>query len=119
MRRVLVLTFVLLVFPASARAQTGPVAAYGFDAGSGTIAADASGLNHTGTLVDATWTGSGRFGGALSFNGTSAYVQVPDADALDLAASMTLEAWVRPATAGGGYRTVVVKEMPLSLSYGL
>src|SRR5215207_3581729 len=100
MRRVPVLTVLLLLgLPASARAQAGPVAAYGFDAGSGTVAADASGLNHSGTLVDATWTGSGRFGGALSFNGTSAYVQVPDADALDLAGAMTLEAWVRPATA--------------------
>src|SRR4029450_2971319 len=47
-------------------------------------------------------------GTALSFNGTSALVTVPDANSLDLTTGMTLEAWVNP-TAGGGWRDVIYK----------
>jgi len=55
----------------------GLVAAYGFDEGSGTSAADSSGNNHTGTLVNGpTWT-TGKYGSALSFDGINDYVNVP------------------------------------------
>ena len=40
--------------------------------------------------------------GALSFNGTSARVNVPDAASLQLTSGMTLEAWVNPATVTSG-----------------
>ena len=49
---------------ASATVPTGPpaglVAAYGFDAGSGTSAADQSGNGNNGTLTNATWAGERR-----------------------------------------------------------
>ena len=79
----------------------GVVAAYGFDAGSGTAVADNSGTGNNGTLVNATWFGAtaGRFG-TLSFNGSNASVTIPDSNGLDLTIGMTLEAWVRPATQG-------------------
>ena len=86
--------------------NTGPpaglVAAYGFDAGTGTAASDQSGHGHNGTITNATWAGAtaGRFGNALSFNGTNASVSVPDANVLDLTSGMTLEAWVRPTALG-------------------
>ena len=38
----------------------------------------------------------GRFGGALTFDGTNDFVSVPDANSLDLTTAMTLEAWVSP-----------------------
>ena len=41
---------------------------------------------------------AGKFGGALSFNGTNARVDVPDAASLHLTTGMTLEAWVKPST---------------------
>ena len=65
-----VLLAIVTVQPAAA--QSGPVAAYGFNEGAGTTAADATGNGRTGTLTSATWTTAGRFGGALTFNGTSA-----------------------------------------------
>ena len=97
-----------------------PVAAYGFDAGSGTSAADQSGNGNTGTIANATWAGAsaGRFGNALSFNGTNASVTVADSSSLDLTSGMTLEGWVNP-NPGGDFRTLVVKEMPGDLVYGL
>ena len=56
-----------------------PVAAYAFDEGSGTTAADASGNGNNGTIGSATWTTTGKYGKALTFNGTSARVTIPDA----------------------------------------
>ena len=54
----------------SAGPPSGLVGAWGFDAGSGTTAADQSGNNNTGTLSNATWSTTGKYGNALSFNGT-------------------------------------------------
>ena len=94
------------------------VAAYGFEEGTGTTTADSSGLNNTGTLSNATWATTGRFGKALSFNGTNAWVTVPDANVLDLTTTMTIEAWVNPTTLTS-WRTIVLKESTSGLSYGL
>ena len=47
---------------------------------------------------------AGRFGRAITFDGSNDEVVVPDAASLDLTTAMTLEAWVNPATrerAGG------------------
>jgi hypothetical protein len=97
---------------------TGLVAAYGFNEGSGVQVADGSGQGNGGTISSATWTASGRFGAALSFNGTSSWVTVADAASLDLTTGMTIEAWVNPA-AGTGWRAVVLKETPGGLAYAL
>ena len=50
---------------------TGLVAAYSFNAGSGTSVTDASGNGHSGTISGATWSTQGKFGNALSFNGAT------------------------------------------------
>lgn len=99
-------------------AVSGLVAAYGFEEGTGTTTADRSGNNLTGTLQGAAWTAQGRFGNALTFNGTSSAVSIADAPAIDLTAAMTLMAWVYP-TANGGYRTVILKEDALNLAYAI
>ena len=89
---------------------SGLVAAYGFNEGTGAISSDASGNSNTATLNTATWRTQGKFGNALSFNGTSK-VTVPDAPSLDLTTGMTLEAWVYPTVAGGGeWPTIMMKE---------
>jgi hypothetical protein len=111
---------------ASATVSTGPppglVAAYGFDEGSGASTADQSGNGNTGTLSNTGWAGAsaGKFGNALSFNGSSSMVTVADAASLDLTSGMTVEGWVKPATSGGGlFRTLLVKEQSGNLVYGL
>jgi len=97
---------------------TGLVAAYGFNEGIGVQVTDGSGQANTGTISSATWTAAGRFGAALSFNGTSSWVTVADANSLDLTNGMTIEAWVNPA-ASTGWRTVVLKESAGGLAYAL
>ena len=98
----------------------GLVAAYGFDAGSGTATADQSGNGNNGSLSDATWAGAtaGKFGNALCFNGSSSFVTIPDSSTLDLTTGMTLEAWVRPTTLAS-WNTVIFKERPGDYAYAL
>jgi hypothetical protein len=84
------------------------VAAYSFDEGLGSSAADASGNGNTGAIGSASWITTGKFGNALSFNGTNARVTVGDSASLDLTTAMTLEAWVYP-TATSGWRDVIYK----------
>ena len=78
-------------------------------AGVGHDGRDASGNGNTGTIANATWTSAGKFGSALSFNGTNARVTIPDASSLQLRAAMTLEAWVNPATVTSAWRDVIYK----------
>src|SRR5215472_7057056 len=95
--------------PSSLAATPGLVAAYGFNEGSGTTVTDASGNGNNGTITAATWTTSGKYGGTLSFNGSTAVVTVPNAASLQLTTGMTLEAWVNPSTVSASWRDVVYK----------
>ena len=95
--------------PSGNSATTGLVAAYAFNDGAGTTVADASGNGRTGTTANTTWSTTGKYGGALSFNGTSSRVTVADAASLHLTSAMTLEAWINPTTATPGWRDVVYK----------
>ena len=70
---------------------------------------DASGNGNNGTITKATWSASGKYGGALQFNGTSALVTIPDAASLHLSSGLTVEAWVNPSTVNAKWRDVVYK----------
>jgi VCBS repeat-containing protein len=107
----------IVTFSVSPAATAGLVAALGFNEGTGTTTADASGAGHTGTLSGPVWM-PGRFGSALSFDGINDVVTVNDSAALDLTTAMTLEAWVNPRT-GSGWRTVLMKERVGELAYTL
>jgi Concanavalin A-like lectin/glucanases superfamily/Domain of unknown function (DUF1929) len=90
-------------------ANSGLVAAWSFSEGTGTTATDLSGHGNNGTISGATWTTQGKFGSALSFNGTSSKVTVADAASLDLSTAMTLEAWVMPSAVMTGWKSVIDK----------
>jgi hypothetical protein len=81
----------------------GLVGGFNFNEGAGTTVADASGSGNTGTIVGATWTTAGKFGNALSFNGSSSYVELSKTDAYDSLPQGTIEAWVK--WSGTGYNT--------------
>ncbi|MGP3913809.1 LamG-like jellyroll fold domain-containing protein [Nonomuraea sp. 10N515B] len=87
----------------------GLVAAYGMNEGSGTSVADSSGQNNTGTGTGTGWA-DGKYGKALSFNGSTSWVTVQDAASLRLTTGMTLSAWVNPATLSS-WRPIVGKEL--------
>jgi fibronectin type 3 domain-containing protein len=109
---------VTVVVSNTSQTPSGLVAAYGFNEGGGVQVTDASGQGNTGTISSATWVTAGKFGAALSFNGTSSWVTVADAASLDLTTGMTIEAWVNPV-ADTGWRSVVLKESAAGLAYSL
>jgi hypothetical protein len=96
----------------------GLVAAYGFNAGSGPTLGDSSGNGNNGAISGASWSVSGRFGGALSFDGSNDIVNVPDSGSLDLSAGMTLEAWIHPLELSS-WRTLLAKETSGGIVYSL
>ena len=98
--------------------KPGLVAAYNFDAGTGTSLADLAGTN-TGTITKATWAANGHSGKALLFNGVDSWVTVSDAASLDLSTGMTLEAWVYPTTAQSGWTNIIMKEQATASVYYL
>ena len=57
-------------------ATNGLVGAFGLDEGTGTTVTDNSGNGRTGTISGVSWV-AGRFGQALSLNGTSSVVTFP------------------------------------------
>ena len=100
--------------------STGLVAAYNFDAGSGTVLTDVSGNGNNGTITNATWSTAGKFGGALSFTGKlNSWVTVPNSSSLDLTTGMTLEAWVDPSSLSSpdqGWASAISKEHENSIN---
>ena len=103
--RTILAVFVGLVFLApelSYSATPPPLASYDFDAGSGVTLADRSSNDHPGTLVNGpTWT-SGKYGGALAFDGIDDYVAMGDIGQADGLTNITVSTWVRFALNGGG-----------------
>jgi hypothetical protein len=77
----------------------GLVAHWPFDETSGTAAADATGHGHAGALTyGPTWTAGCRVGGCVSLDGVNDYVKVADAAALKITGSVTVSAWIKPAS---------------------
>ena len=73
------------------------------------MVSDVSGNGNNGTITGATWTTSGKYGNALTFNGTNALVTINNAASLQLTSAMTLEAWVYPTTVSSAWRDVIYK----------
>ena len=91
-------------------AISGLVAAYSFNEGSGTTVSDSSGNGNNGTISGATWTTSGKYGSALSFNGRSSRVIINDSASLHLSSGMTLEAWVSSTSVPASWEDVIYKQ---------
>lgn len=97
----------------------GLVAAYNFNEGTGSVVNDLSGNSNNGSIFQATWFSTGKFGKALTFDGTNDVVTVNASSNLDLTTAMTLESWVRPTVTNGGWRTALLKENGSQLAYAL
>ncbi len=89
--------FLPLILCAGALAQDDPalVAHWGFDEGEGAVAHDATANGCHAELHGATWEPCGE-GHAVSLDGFDDYLICPDAPALDLRDTVTVEMWARP-----------------------
>ena len=79
---------------ANVNPHPGLVGWWRFDEGNGTVAKDSSGSGNDGTVHNATWV-DGKYGKALSFNGTSDYLEIAHAASLSPTSGISLEAWVK------------------------
>lgn len=77
-----------------------------FETNSPTIAKDYSGYGNNGTVNGATWTSSGKVGGAYQFDGANDYINAGNNPSLNISREITLMAWVK--SNANGY--VIVKE---------
>lgn len=89
--------------------NSGRVAYWTFDETAGATAED-SALDNDGTVVGAGWT-DGKVAGALSFDGSSDVVQVPDALTTDyFSGRFTVMSWVYDASNGNTSQRIISKE---------
>ncbi len=100
---------VLSVMGLASAPLVGQVAKYAFDEGSGITTADSSGNGLNGLLTSTTWTTAGKNGAAVSFNGSTSYVNLGNPTLLRLTGSMTVSAWVRATATPGDDGQIVAK----------
>jgi len=103
---VLSVTLVLWANPAKCDLDTGLIAYWTFDEGSGTVAYDSAGTND-GTISGAQWT-EGIIGGALDFDGVDDYVRVADSHSLTPTNEVTVSAWIHIRSVSWSDRTAIV-----------
>ena len=123
MRRALLLlgSVIALAAASPAYAANGPVASWPFDEGSGTAVHDTSGHGNNGVISgDAQWV-SGFSGSALSFDGNTGRMRVPDSASLDPTTAVSVSAWIRATEPQGDFNYILAKGASgcLAASYGL
>jgi len=111
-------TYLTSTVPYIPNLQMGLVAWYPFNGN----ANDSSGNGNNGTVSGATLT-TDRFGNpgkAYSFNGTNAYISVPNSSSLSIVGDITISAWIYDyGDNGAGYHTVLTKDLSGSWSYNI
>jgi hypothetical protein len=96
--------FGLLIIILAVAALTGVISAaspdllgwWKFDEGAGSLVGDATGRGNDGKLMGGPQWINGQLGGALSFNGSTSYVEVPHSTVFDSPSQLTLSAWINP-----------------------
>jgi len=115
------LLVLLIVFSlagsANATHEDAVVADWLFDEGSGTTTVDSSANGNDGTLGNSPNWVTGKFFGALEFDGAERYVQVSDSATLN-PSSITIESWVYPTNLSG-HRVIVNKADFANIDYDL
>jgi hypothetical protein len=108
-KKMIYLVSFVLVLSLVSNASADLVGYWKFDEGSGTIAYDSSGNGNDGTIQgDPQWV-AGKIAGALQFDGTDDYVEVPDSPSLDITDAITIAAWVFREADSGTWERIVAK----------
>ena len=99
----------------SLTANAGLVGYWSFDEAD--EANDLSGNGHDGVIRGNPKVIAGKFGEALEFNGSTDYVEIPDAPAISELKTLSMSAWINP-TKLGAWVAVAEKGIHLNWSYG-
>jgi hypothetical protein len=88
---------------------SGLVGYWNLDEGSGTTAADSSGNGNTGTLQNSpAWTTSGKDAGALTFNGSNQYVNIPSSASLQFSGAFTASVWLKTTGLNSSAQSMII-----------
>lgn len=79
----------------SAATSADPVAYWRIDKGSGLTAYDDSSNNNDLAIAGASWTTSGKFGNALSFDGTNDQATTSNSSSLNILGNLSISGWVK------------------------
>ncbi|HWP60585.1 MAG TPA: chitobiase/beta-hexosaminidase C-terminal domain-containing protein [Candidatus Acidoferrales bacterium] len=101
----LALAISLAAVASSAASANSLVGDWSFDEEAGTVAADLSGHENTGEVLNGAERVAGKFSYALFFDGLDDYVVVPHSESLDIENELTVSAWVHNRTPQNGLLT--------------
>ena len=112
--KIVCLTFLLFsIVNLTASAEL--VAYWSFDKADGVD--DLTGNGHDGNIHGNPKVVAGKFGEALAFNGSTDYVEIPDAPAISELQALSMAAWIQPLKLGS-WVAVAEKGIHLNWSYG-
>jgi hypothetical protein len=95
------------------------VAAYSFNASSGTTAVDVSGNGNTGVLTNGPLWVAGKNGNGLRLDGVNDYVDLGNKVAFQLTGSMTLSAWINASAFPFNDAAIISKRQSANVGYQL
>ncbi|TKJ35783.1 MAG: hypothetical protein CEE38_14345 [Planctomycetes bacterium B3_Pla] len=99
----------IFVLVSAGEVQAELVGWWRFDEGSGTVVADSSAYGNDGTLNgDPKWI-DGQVGGALDFDGSTNFVEIPHSESLAMTEQITIAAWTNMRTDASGEMLIVSK----------
>jgi hypothetical protein len=76
------------------RVSAGLIAHWPFDEGSGSVAGNSIDANYNGTLEGAAWEATGKFGGAIRFDGVDDRVSIPSGFNIN-GTAFTIALWLK------------------------
>jgi len=102
----------------------GLVTYYPMNEGGGSNVLDSSNNGNDGTIYNASWTTDSKDGYALSFDGQDDYLEIADANSLDLAATHSISLWIcvrdlAPWISGNGHRLTLLKKYDTNRGYAI
>ncbi|MHC4500820.1 MAG: LamG-like jellyroll fold domain-containing protein, partial [Planctomycetota bacterium] len=112
-KKIMVVLGVLVLCGSVWAEDSGLIAHWKFDEGSGTIAYDSAGSND-GIVYGAVWT-SGQIDGALSFDGVNDYVNCGTGPPITGTGNFAVSAWVKTDSAAAG---VILNQRRISSAHG-
>jgi len=105
--KLIYIVFIVVVLSLAGNVSADLVAHWKFDDGSGEIAQDSSGNGYDGTLFgEPTWV-AGQIGGALEFDGTNDYVELPIGSLISSLTNSTFAIWVDFSNEGGAWQRIL------------
>jgi hypothetical protein len=108
-RNLICLFTFILVLSTAGNISAELVGYWTFDEGSGNVAADSSGYGNDGTINGTPKWVAGQIGGALDFDGSTNYVEIPHDASLSVTDEITIAAWTNMRSNASGEMAIVSK----------